>query len=206
MPNARASAPRSRAPALLAALAAAAAACDPLPEELPSGPPPEGFATDMVDAHNAVRADLSIVGGSPAPDPALPPVAWSPDAAAVAQAWADRCVYQHNAGRGELGENIAATFPPGGYDAIAVVQELWASEAPFYDWASNTCDTADPANVARTCGHYTQLVWRGTTAIGCGMRICSGATWPFSGGTPGPWELWVCNYAPPGNWVGERPY
>lgn len=204
MPNARAPTRSSRASAVLAALALAA--CDPLPDELPSGPPPVGFGTDMVAAHNAVRADLSIVGGSPAPDPALPPVAWSADAAAVAQGWADRCVYQHNAGRGELGENIAATFPPGAWDATAIVLEGWAAEAPFYAYATDTCNLDPRVNAFGTCGHYTQVVWRDTTAIGCGTRICSGATWPFSGGNPGPWVLWVCNYAPPGNWVGERPY
>ena len=44
------------------------------------------------------------------------------------------------------------------------------------------------------CGHYTQVVWRKSLRVGCGMATC-GAT-----------EVWVCNYDPAGNWDGERPY
>ena len=59
-----------------------------------------------IHAGSDVRAHAS-----PTPSPALPPVQWSADVEAVAQAWANNCVYQHNAGRGQLGENIAASTP-----------------------------------------------------------------------------------------------
>jgi hypothetical protein len=163
----------------------------------------------MVDAHNAVRADPASVGGSPAPSPALPALSWSATVAARAQAYADACVYRHDATALHdlgYGENLAAAYPPGSFSTAQVVAGLWGSEAPFYDYAANTCDDTNAANTAHTCGHYTQLVWRGTTVVGCGFRTCSAATWPFTGGTPGPWDYWVCDYAPPGNWVGQRPY
>lgn len=41
-------------------------------------------------------------------------------------------------------------------------------------------------------GHFTQLVWKATTAVGCGSRLC---------GTRG-WYL-VCEYWPRGNVVGQ---
>lgn len=41
-------------------------------------------------------------------------------------------------------------------------------------------------------GHFTQLVWKDTTTVGCGRRLC---------GTRG-WYL-VCEYWPRGNVVGE---
>ena len=47
----------------------------------------------------------------PAPASPLPDFTWSSSAAAVAQDWANRCVYQHNPGRGTRGENIAASGP-----------------------------------------------------------------------------------------------
>ena len=156
----------------------------------PAEPPPAGFAAEITSAQNAVRTDPS-----PAPSPALAPFGWSASAAATAQAWADGCTYQHNAGRGQLGENIAATSPAGAYTATLVAQ-LWASEAPFYDYATNACAAG------QQCGHYTQIVWRSTTAVGCAMRSCT-VNSPFGSGS---WDFWVCDYAPPGNWVGERPY
>jgi pathogenesis-related protein 1 len=44
------------------------------------------------------------------------------------------------------------------------------------------------------CGHYTQIVWRNTKAVGCAV------------GGKGAREVWVCDYDPPGNYVGQRPY
>ena len=48
------------------------------------------------------------------------------------------------------GENIAAASPPGSLTSAHVVAGLWGSEAPFYDYATNTCDDANPANDAHT--------------------------------------------------------
>ena len=179
---------------LLVAAALALPACDAIdlvPGDYQTEPPPPGFATEMLDAHDAVRA-----GAQPIPDPPLADLGWSASVASVAQAWADGCSYAHNPGRGALGENIAATAPPGAYDATRVVDDLWAAEADHYDYATNTCA---PGQV---CGHYTQIVWRDTTALGCAMRTCATGS-PFGSGS---WDFWVCDYAPPGNWVGERPY
>ncbi|MDO9190699.1 MAG: CAP domain-containing protein [Sulfurimicrobium sp.] len=45
------------------------------------------------------------------------------------------------------------------------------------------------------CGHYTQLVWKKTTAVGCGMAVCGSRD-----------QIWVCQYSPAGNWAGQKPY
>ncbi len=47
---------------------------------------------------------------------------------------------------------------------------------------------------AHSFGHYTQLVWRGTRDVGCAKVFCSG------------YMIVVCNYNPPGNVLGLRPY
>jgi hypothetical protein len=204
----------------LGAVAALAAALHALPgcgenpldpaSKVPSGgPPPAGFATEILSAQNAVRADPNLANTAvgtnpqPAPSPALAPLSWSAEVASRAQAYADGCVFAHDERALHAlgyGENLAATAPPGAYGATDVVQraEMWAGEAQFYDYASNTCPTG------QQCGHYTQLVWRGSTVVGCGVQTCTtnsplGASFPT-------WQLWVCDYAPPGNWVGERPY
>jgi len=160
-----------------------------------NGPSPSDPTTDLgrtaVTATNDVRAHAS-----PTPSPALPAVQWSADVEAVAQQWANNCVYQHNAGRGQLGENIAASTP-GVWPTIAGVVAAWASEVAYYDYASNSCAPG------QECGHYTQLVWRESTLIGCAYARCT-ANSPFPGVTT--WDFWVCDYSPPGNFIGQKPY
>jgi hypothetical protein len=46
-------------------------------------------------------------------------------------------------------------------------------------------------------GHFTQLVWKDTTSVGCGRTECNGRD---DGGAPG-WYL-VCEYWPHGNVIG----
>jgi pathogenesis-related protein 1 len=64
--------------------------------------------------------------------------------------------------------------------------DAWASESQNYDYNSNGC--------RGVCGHYTQMVWRDTKEVGCAVAPGEGR------------EVWACNYEPPGNWVGKRPY
>lgn len=175
----------------------------------PSGPTGPTGATGPTAAqaawltpHNQVRAGtFPGVAVSPAPSPALPALAWSASAAAIAQAWADGCVYAHNAGRGSdgvaRGENIAASSP--GYWDEAGVVGAWASEWSWYAHATNTCS----APVNQSCGHYTQLVWRSTLRVGCGYRRCT-VNSPFQGFPT--WDYYVCDYEPPGNFRGQKPY
>lgn len=153
------------------------------------GPELSPLEVSLLNAHNAVRSSVSQA------QPPLEPFTWSQSAAAVAQAWANGCVFAHNDGRGNLGENIYANAPVGSSTPQDVVDD-WASEAAAYDYAANTCSGA--------CGHYTQLVWRTTKSLGCAKATCTDASSPF--GSAGNWDLWVCDYDPPGNFVGQKPY
>lgn len=136
-------------------------------------------------AHNQVRANAM-----PTPQPALPALTWSTSLGTYAQTYADKCVYQHSGG--PHGENIyasAGSTPTG----QSVVNE-WASESANYTYSTNACKGV--------CGHYTQIVWRKTTQLGCGIANCSTGS-PFSGFTD--WTFVVCDYDPPGN-DGSKPY
>jgi pathogenesis-related protein 1 len=155
-----------------------------------------------LDPHNSVRAGtFTGVTLTPAPSPTLPALTWSTAAEAVAQGWANGCVYEHNAGRSgdgiQRGENIAAlTGQPNATPATVV--GLWAGEWLDYSYASNTC------GAGKVCGHYTQLVWRNTTKVGCARTRCA-VNSPFGSQFP-TWDFFVCDYEPPGNVVGQRPY
>ncbi len=152
---------------------------------LPGAPGLDPLAQEFVDAHNAVRA-----GVAPPPATPLPPVGWSDELAGVAQAWADGCVFEHSTG--DLGENLAL-FSSSSTTATDVV-DAWASEVADYDYDANRCAAG------AQCGHYTQVVWRDSTTIGCAVTRCD----DVAGFGPG--SLWVCNYDPPGNFIGQRPY
>ena len=86
---------------------------------------------------------------------------------------------------GPFGENIAwGSGDLKGTDAV----NMWVDEKPNYDYNSNSC-------VGGECLHYTQVVWLNSVGLGCAKVQCN------SGGT-----FIGCNYDPPGNYVGEKPY
>lgn len=137
----------------------------------------EAMIQEMLDAHNTYRNDVGIAI-----------LTWSEEVATSAQAWADElakdCKFKHS--DGDYGENIWARTK-GAFSPTDVVMS-WGSEMEDYDYESNTC-AAD-----KDCGHYTQIVWQNTTKVGCGVATCDGR------------DIWVCQYAPPGSFVGEKPY
>jgi uncharacterized protein YkwD len=134
------------------------------------------LAREMLAAHNEVRAGVDV-----------PALVWSDYLAAHAQDWAWHLLRNqqfYHRPNSNFGENL---FEISGGSALpAQVVEDWASEARDYNYRANTCHGV--------CGHYTQLVWRNTREVGCAVARTSNV------------EVWVCNYDPPGNWVGQRPY
>lgn len=128
--------------------------------------------------HNRIRAKLGI-----------PPLKWSPKLASYASWWAHRrrqnCELLHS--DGDYGENLfwgsGTDWAPG--DAVAA----WAKERLYYDYSSNTCKQN------KDCWHYTQVVWKESTRVGCAKVICN------TGDT-----LVICNYDPHGNVIGEKPF
>ena len=136
---------------------------------------------ELVGSHNIVRKDAD-----PEPVPPLPALTWSITLATAAQIWASACTWSHSVRPPGVGENLYASTasgePPRPTPATAVFD--WASEAQFYDYAANTC--------SGTCGHYTQIVWRPATQLGCGVKRCTTGS-PF-GPTFPIWYIWVCQY------------
>jgi len=174
---------------------------------VPAGPEP-GLLAGITAEHNAARARL--VSGTP-----LPALAWSPEIALVAQAYADKlaagCVsalsHSTPAERHAWGENLASFSITGGNgdEPNGSPQQtvmLWESElacytfGPFQSGVNETCGAA--CTDFGGCGHLTQLLWRNTQRVGCGVAECSQGKTRTS--------YWVCNYDPPGNYIGELPY
>jgi pathogenesis-related protein 1 len=141
-------------------------------------------AREVLREHNKVRAEVGVRR-----------VLWSQSLAAYAQNWADHlaasgCRLEHRPKTGPwrevYGENLFIGTA-GHYNAIDAVK-AWAGEKSLYFG-----EPLSFSNVKRV-GHYTQLVWRNTREIGCGKAECRGRI------------IIVCNYDPPGNFLGEKPY
>jgi len=138
--------------------------------------PAPPWAYEILQAHNSIRSRLN-----------LPPLVWSGKVAAVAQQWGESLLARNefvHRPNSVYGENLFAIS--GGRASPTQVVSEWASEARNYDYASNRC--------MGVCGHYTQIVWHDTKELGCGLARSARR------------EIWVCDYNPPGNWVGRRPY
>jgi uncharacterized protein YkwD len=135
------------------------------------------LAREALAAHNAVRAKVGV-----------PALAWSDDLATAAQKWANTLIetrqFAHEA-KSKFGQNLFEIR--GAHATPSEVVEDWAAEAAHFDYKANKCSGGQ-------CGHYTQIVWRKTTEVGCAVA------------REGPREVWVCEYNPPGNYVGQRPY
>lgn len=146
--------------------------------EPPPAPPPQRTASSglpaemqtLLDSHNRVRAQHCAQ-----------PLGWSTKLAASAQAWADAlaakgCAFEHS--RTKYGENLAAGSA-GALDAGGVTA-MWYDEIDKYNFKR--------AGFSMETGHFTQVVWRQTSLLGCGRSTCDNGM-----------EIWVCQYDPPGN-------
>jgi hypothetical protein len=136
---------------------------------------------------------------------------WSDSLAAGAQAWAD---YQARTGDwchatdaekgGSYGESLSkengywfGTAIPQGSSSTESLLEGWVSEKTQYNG-----EPVDSTNYLRF-GHYTQMVWRGTTQIGCATAITQEGV-PL--GAVGETVYLVCRYSPAGNQLGQAVY
>ncbi|MBX7173632.1 MAG: hypothetical protein K1X72_21870 [Pyrinomonadaceae bacterium] len=134
----------------------------------------------ILKQHNDARAEVGV-----------PPLQWDCALANYAQSWANQGNTEHSSAEqlssiipgDQAGENLAwdsrTNSPPG--------VTSWLDEKPFWNNDTATCQTG------KACGHYTQVVWRKTTHVGCGINR----------NTPGPFKtFFVCNYSPGGNFPG----
>lgn len=133
----------------------------------------------MLAAHNAARQEAGV-----------PALRWSEALTESARRLAETlrgggCNMRHSSARG-IGENLA--WASGQTMSPAQVVGMWVDEKRHFDAARNRCAQG------AVCGHYTQVVWRTTSEVGCAKASCGRS------------EVWVCQYTPPGNFVGQRPF
>ncbi|HUJ57824.1 MAG TPA: CAP domain-containing protein [Kofleriaceae bacterium] len=164
--------------------------------DVPGGTGEPTDLTGITMDHNVVRAMVDTTGIAAGP---LPPLAWDPNLASYAAAWAAMCqstggqLLDHDpnrtnvAGYAYIGENIYASS---GTATAQGAVDAWAAEKQYFTYP-DTCATG------QVCGHYTQVVWRDTTHVGCALQNCPALQFPSN---------IVCDYGPGGNYEGQAPY
>jgi hypothetical protein len=68
----------------------------------------------------------------------------------------------------------------------------WGEEIQYFRMG-NFPDVSTTGNWTDV-GHYTQIVWRNTTEVGCAKASAGGN------------DIFTCRYRSPGNYMGQRPY
>ena len=170
-------------------LLAATAACSATPTRQSSlrqaaSPVPHGnIAGPLLAAHNRERAAFGSA-----------PLAWDAGLALAAERHARTLAYlgalRHSPRQQRPGQGENLWMGTTGAYSLQSMVETLASERRLFR-PGRFPATSRTGNWADT-GHYTQMVWPGTSRMGCAL-----ASSPR-------WDVLVCRYSPPGNVDGVR--
>ncbi len=141
------------------------------------------FISAVLKQHNTYRSALQ-----------LPALTWSPALAQDALAWGKHLASidkgEHDQSvRGKEGENL--WWGTAGAFSYPDMVSMWGNEQKDFKYGIYP-DVAKSRGAA--VGHYTQLVWKTTTYVGCAL-VSNGNN-----------DYLVCRYSPPGNEYGKAPY
>jgi hypothetical protein len=146
---------------------------------------PATFDQRILDAHNRERLRLGLY-----------PLKWNDVLAQSAQRWADHLAatgrFEHAPENRDApeGENLWAGTK--GYYPVEAMVDAWVREKRYFKYGvfPNNSTTGNVEDV----GHYTQIVWRATSEVGCAEAESAEE------------DILVCRYAEAGNYIGERPF
>ena len=137
----------------------------------------------LLAAHNRERARMGIA-----------PLQWDPALAAAAASYGPalarigRLQHSPRAGRDGQRENLwmgtRGAFSPEQMVGNWIAEKSYYRPGMPFPHVSRTGNWADVA-------HYTQVVWRGTTHVGCAIHRSK------------QWDYLICRYSPPGNRDGS---
>ncbi len=135
----------------------------------------------MLYHHNAARANHNAA-----------PLQWDASCEANARIAGQKCLPQsspHYIPEGaNQGQNEFATSGSSPNATAGVTEAWYKGELPNMTgyWGQKTCPISDPEKL-----HFTAVVWKSTTHVGCASVTCDG------------WIRTFCNYYPAGNVEGS---
>ena len=146
--------------------------------------PSSEIETRLLAAHNAERSRAGV-----------PPLRWADSLEAEARVWARELIatdrFAHDPAQHGHGENLWTGWGGRQFTPEDMIGDWMAEKANYrHGVFPNVSRTGNWSDV----GHYTQLVWRDTTHVGCAVE------------TRGDRSVLACRYAPPGNIDGRTAY
>ncbi|KAJ7167512.1 CAP domain-containing protein [Mycena filopes] len=137
-----------------------------------------GPSQEMIDAYLAATNSVRSAHGAD-------DLSWNGTLSDAASSWAASCQVKHSDGAlldgTPYGENVVAGT--GHFPVADAMQQFVLDESDFD---------------GSTLNHFTQVVWKATTQLGCAVAQCPGV---FDSGATA--SYYVCLYYPPGNVIGE---
>lgn len=124
-----------------------------------------GFADELLSQHNKYRAMHSA-----------PALTWDTTLESYAQQHVAGCNFAHTGG--PYGENLAS-----GISSAGGVVDAWYNEISGYSFSN--------PGFSEATGHFTQVVWKASTQLGCASAQCGGGLMVF------------CEYQTAGNVAGQ---
>ena len=149
----------------------------------PPAPPLDTWVTQLLLGHNSRRADHCA-----------PELVWDAALAESAMAHAMRCPAPNEPSAAAAERRVGESLAVGGFHTTAAgVAAAWYGEVAYYAQYGDEPHTWVPAGRVDSWGRFAQMVWVGSTRLGCGYTTnCTGAV-----------PHWVCHYAEPGLGEGE---
>ncbi len=164
---------------------AALALCAPAVDAATLSVDDQDFVARMLVIHNRERAAVGA-----------PPLAWDPALAQSAAAYGPSLAalgrLQHSPRATRPGQRENLAMGSAGYYDDSQLAHLWVAEKAHFTPGlfPNVSRTGQWKDVA----HYTQMVWKGTTHVGCAIHRGGGN------------DFLICRYSPPGNADGKPVY
>ena len=172
-------------PLLIAAVLTTAFAAVPAARATNIGADDERFVGRMLALHNRERAAVGA-----------PPLAWDPMLAQSAASYGPalqqlgRLVHSPRETRPGQRENLAMAST--GYLNDEQLANMWVVEKQLF--TPGLFPNVSRTGYWKDVAHYTQMVWKGTTHVGCAL---------YRGGGN---DFLICRYSPPGNADGKAVY
>ena len=175
----------------------------PMPMPTPTATATSTTSGSSGSANNAVaQTMLGLTNAKRATSAGTKPMTWNADLATLAQKRADTNLNASiqsgslSQSHGDLtlpngarvGQNLA--IETGSSPAVAAANAVngWYNEKALWDASSGKA-------FLKSAGHYTQLMWKGSTQVGCALSTGTLNSLPL--------VAVACNYSPPGNVTGE---
>jgi hypothetical protein len=139
--------------------------------------------TRMLSAHNRVRAEAGV-----------PPLRWDPALAAAAASYGPTLAsirrLEHSPRGSRPGQRENLAMGTSGRYSVDDMIGSWADERRYFRPGifPNVSTTGNWLDVS----HYTTMIWRTTTSVGCAVHKGPG------------WDYLICRYSPPGNIDGKQ--